>query len=154
MAARIATLPRQQRLDRCHDGAPPSNAGPGAPLWHGVSLSPNGAEVYVLDKTAQTVQVWTADDAPIWLATIPLRTSIKGAYTNCAYSCTRVGWPRHSYDGRYVFVGDSGDVIDTQMRQITTNIAAMRNTRHNFLKIDWAGGVPTATTTHFSMGRQ
>src|SRR2546429_5293517 len=31
----------------------------------------------------------------------------------CAYDCLGDGWLHHSLDGRYVFVGDSGDVIDT-----------------------------------------
>jgi hypothetical protein len=150
----VGSLVTGQILANESFGAPPANAGPGAPLSHGITLSPDGTELYVLDKTAQTVQVWTPGDTPLWLATIPLRTPIKGAYTNCAYSCTREGWLLHSYDGRYVFVGDSGDVIDTLTRQVVANIAELRNTRHGFLEIDWAGGAPTATTTHFGISHQ
>lgn len=121
---------------------------------HGVSLGPNGAEVYVLDAVAENVQVYTADDNPQWLATIPLNTPITGS-TRCGPTCTthREGWLLHSYDGKYVFVGDSGDVIDTSTRTIVTHLPALTDDRHGFVEVDWAGGSPTVTTTHFGVSR-
>lgn len=59
----------------------------------------------------------------------------------------------HSLDGRYVFVGDSGDVIDTSTRAVITQIPDLHNSRHGYLELDWSGGQPIATTTHFGVGR-
>lgn len=150
----VGDLTTGQILTNINFGPVPVHAAKGSTWSHGISLSPDGTEVYVLDKLAQQVKVWTAADVPAPLAAISLRTPVKGSYTTCAYSCAREGWLLHSLDGRYVFVGDSGDVIDTQTRQVVTNIPPLRDTRHGFLEIDWAGGVPVATTTHYGVGRQ
>jgi DNA-binding beta-propeller fold protein YncE len=120
---------------------------------HGISLSPDGEEIYVLDKPAQQVEVWSAGDAPSWLATIDLLTPIEGTYPSCTKACGREGWLLHSLDGHYVFVGDSGDVIDTATRSIVAFLPALQNTRHGYLEVDWSAGVPAATTTHFGIGR-
>jgi YVTN family beta-propeller protein len=149
----VGDLTTGQILANVSFGPVPSTFKKGDTASHGISLSPDGTELYVLDKPAQQVEVWTASDSPTQLAVINLQTPIKGHYTLCAYSCGRDGWLLHSLDGRYVFVGDSGDVIDTQTRQVVTNIPPLRNTRHGFLEVDWAGGVPVATTTHFGVGR-
>jgi DNA-binding beta-propeller fold protein YncE len=126
---------------------------PEGDVSHGISLSPDGKEVYVLDKPAQQVEVWSATDSPVWLATIDLLTPITGRYPSCPQPCGREGWLLHALDGRYVFVGDSGDVIDTTTRSIVAHIPALANTRHGYLEVDWSAGLPVATTTHFGLGR-
>jgi hypothetical protein len=118
---------------------------------HGISLSPGGREVYVMDAPAQQVEVWTARDAPRHLATIDV-SGLTGSESPCPYDCLRSGWLLHSMDGRYVFVGDSGDVIDTTTRTVVGSIPALANDRHGFLEIDWSGGAPVATSTHFGIG--
>jgi YVTN family beta-propeller protein len=133
-------------------GPVPPDAPDGA-LSHGLSLSPDGQEVYILDKPAEQVEVWSATDSPTWLATIDLITPVSGLYPSCRRVCGREGWLLHSLDGRYVFVGDSGDVIDTTTRSIVAHIPVLENTRHGYLEVDWSGGVPVATTTHFGIGR-
>jgi hypothetical protein len=50
-------------------GPVPSGFRPTSPS-HGISLSPDGTEVYVMDAPARQVEVWTAGDAPTHLATI------------------------------------------------------------------------------------
>jgi DNA-binding beta-propeller fold protein YncE len=123
---------------------------------HGVSLSPDGSEVYVLDMTQDSVRVYDASDSPQLVATVPLLHGIYGGTESpCAYDCAKVGWLLHSRNGRYVFVGDSGDVIDTKARTVVTYLAPLHENRHGFVEVDWTSwpsGVPVGTTTHFGMG--
>ena len=37
---------------------------------------------------------------------------MSGEESPCSYDCARDGWIQHSLDGRFVYVGDSGDVFD------------------------------------------
>jgi hypothetical protein len=55
-------------------------------------------------------------------------------------------------DGAYVFVGESGDVIDTATHRIATFIPPLANTRHGFIDVLWRNGVPVAGN-HFGYGR-
>jgi hypothetical protein len=123
---------------------------------HGVSLSPDGAEVYVLDMTQNAVRVYDGTDDPSLLATVPLAHGIYGASESpCAYDCAKVGWLLHSRDGAYVYVGDSGDVIDTATRMVATYIAPLHENRHGFIEVDWTSWPPgksLSTTTHFGHG--
>jgi len=59
----------------------------------------------------------------------------------CAADCLGEGWLHHSRDGRYVFVGDSGDVISTTTRTVVGYLPAMYNSR-KMIEIDWQNGVP------------
>jgi hypothetical protein len=61
------------------------------------------------------------------------------------------GWLLHSRDGRFVYVGDAGDVISTATRQIVAHLTPLANT-HTYLEIDWQNGVPTFTTGKWPMG--
>jgi hypothetical protein len=123
---------------------------------HGISLAPDGAEVYVLDLVTDSVRVYDGTDAPQLLATIPLQHGFYGGTESpCAYDCAKVGWLLHSRDGRFVYVGDSGDVIDTGTRTVVAFLPPLRQSRHGFLEVDWSSwpaGTPVATTTHFGMG--
>jgi YVTN family beta-propeller protein len=131
-------------------GPIPSTFEPSAPS-HGISLSPDGKEVYVLDSPKGQVEVWTSADSPAHVATIDV-SGLTGSESPCAYDCLRDGWLLHSRDGRYVYVGDSGDVIDTTTHRVVTNIAALANCRHGYIEVEWTMGAPTGTTTHFGMG--
>jgi hypothetical protein len=74
-----------------------------------------------------------------------------GEEAPCAYDCARDGWIQHSRDGRYVYVGDAGDVIDTRTRAVVARLPPLRNSRKH-LEIDWRGGVPVATTSRTGLG--
>lgn len=135
------------------------NFGPIPPTWtgsapsHGISLAPDGSEVYVLDSSVGQVRVYSGSDTPRLLARIPLVHPIAGNDRPCFYDCPKEGWLLHSRDGRYVFVGEAGDVIDTRTRTVVASLPALANDRHGFIEIDWRDGVPTATTSHFGIGR-
>jgi hypothetical protein len=127
----------------------------GAPLGasHGISLSPDNRELYVLDVVNNQVRVYDASDHPTLLATLALYHPIyPGEESPCAHTCHKSGWLLHSLDGKYVIVGDSGDVIDTRTRSVVHNLAPIQNSRHGFIEIDGANGVVVATSTHFGTG--
>src|SRR5438105_10877237 len=66
-------------------------------------------------------------------------------------NCSKEGWVLHSRDGRFVYVGDAGDVIDTATRQSVAFLPSLSNTR-KVIEIDWQNGLPTFTTTRYGLG--
>ena len=123
---------------------------------HGISISPDERELYVIDAPNSYVHVFDIsglpNTAPVQVADIPLNTPMGGNESPCAYDCTQEGWLMHSLDGRYVYVGDSGDVIDTQTHQIVTNLPELAQTRQ-FIEIDWTNGVPVNASQRESIGQ-
>jgi hypothetical protein len=131
---------------------------PGFPITapsHGASLSPDERELYVIDSPSKAVRVYNVARvaegvAPTQVAVIPV-SGLSGTETPCAYDCGRGGWLQHSLDGRFVYVGDSGEVIDTASHQVVATLAPLANTKKS-LEIDWSGGVPIATSGRTGVG--
>ena len=127
---------------------------PSAPS-HGISLSPDERSVWVIDAPNSYVHVFGVAQvparAPRLLANVRLSQPMSGNESPCAYDCTRDGWIQHSRDGRFVYVGDSGDVIDAHTFRRVAYLPTLRNTR-KMLEIDWRGGVPVATTSRQGVG--
>ena len=120
---------------------------------HGVSLSPDNKEVYVMDSCVDTIRAYTATDDPQPIAAIPLTHKIHGGTEQaCAWDCSKDGWVMHSRDGKYVYIGDSGDVIDTATHTVTTYLDLLANCRHGFLDIVWKNGQIVDTSTHVGLG--
>ena len=120
---------------------------------HGVSISPDNKEVYVMDSCIDSVQVYTATDDPQLVITIPFAHKIHGGTEqNCAWDCTKDGWVMHSRDGKYVYIADSGDIIDTATHTIATYMEYLANCRHGFVEMDWKAGQIVDTTTHVGLG--
>jgi DNA-binding beta-propeller fold protein YncE len=123
---------------------------------HGVSLSPDGKELYVIDSVHKAVRVY--DVSKVSQGVAPTRFGVirvdglNGNESPCAYDCGQDGWLQHSLDGRFVYVGDSGEVIDTATRKVLTTLATLANTRKS-LEIDWANGVPIATSGRTGVGQ-
>ncbi len=121
---------------------------------HGISLSPDEKEIYLIDAANSYVHVFDVSglpgSPPVQVANIPV-ASMAGNEAACTYDCLRDGWIRHSLDGRYVFVGDSGDVIDTGTRQVVAHLPALHDSRKD-IEIDWQNGTPVATSTRSGVG--
>jgi len=129
-------------------------SGPSAPS-HGISLSPDERELYVVDWP-DYVHVFDVSggpgQAPPQVADIALTPSMNHSESPCLYDCLADGWLQHSRDGRFVYVGDQGDVIDTATRQPVAQLATLANTR-KMIEIDWNDGVPVfAATARASVG--
>ncbi|GAC1442854.1 MAG: hypothetical protein NVSMB52_00520 [Chloroflexota bacterium] len=122
---------------------------------HGISLSPDEKELYVIDAPNSIVHVFDVrhvpSAAPKQVADIHLNHPMTGPESQCAYDCERGGWLVHSRNGRFVYVGDSGDIIDTRTRKVVAFLDDLYNTK-KFLEIDFKNGVPISTTTRSGMG--
>ena len=135
-------------------GSVPANLPDSAPS-HGVSLSPNERELYVDDDVNKVVQVWNVAGvaegvAPTRITEIPV-AGLEGSHSPCAYDCGRGGWIQRSLDGRFVYVGDSGSVIETATNKVVGDIPTLVETKL-CIEIDWAGGVPVATSGRTGIG--
>jgi hypothetical protein len=128
-------------------GFPASGGAASAPS-HGISLSPDEKEVYLIDSINNYVHVFDVtglpESAPRQVADIQLLGALSGNESPCAYNCLKYGWLHHSRDGRYVFVGDSGDVIDTTLRKTAMTLPALANSRTE-IEIDFENGAPLPT---------
>ena len=106
--------------------------GPNPPS-HGLVLSPDGSELWVLDAPNSTVHVFDLrplpEAPPRQVKDIRLSKPLSGDQNPCTVNCARIGSLIRSADGRYVYVGDSGDVIDTKRREVVTNLEALHNSR-------------------------
>jgi hypothetical protein len=132
----------------------PSNF-PASDPSHGISLSPDERELYVIDSPNSYVHVFDVSGVPrrppVQVANIPLSHPVPGYEHPCAYDCFKDGWLQHSGDGRFVYVGDEGDVINTATRRVVAHLSALVTTR-KMLEIDWRKGVPVFTTTRAGLG--
>ena len=128
--------------------------GPSDPS-HGISLSPDEKELYIIDWANSYVHVFDVSQvptsAPRQVADIQLSRSMHHNESPCAYDCLADGWLQHSRDGRFVYVGDAGDVIDTASRKVVANLDPLYNSR-KMLEIDWQNGIPVFTTSRQGMG--
>jgi DNA-binding beta-propeller fold protein YncE len=122
---------------------------------HGISLSPDERQLWVLDAPTNYVHVFDVTGlpqrAPRLIANVRLRHPLIGSEADCAYDCARDGWLQHSRSGCFVYVGDSGDVISGSSFRVVGFLPALQNTR-KMLEIDWSHGVPVATTTRSGLG--
>ncbi len=127
----------------------------GSTSAHGITISPDEKELYLIDTPNSYVHVFDISglpaSPPVQVANIPLSPVLGGTESPCLYDCGKEGWMLHVADGRYVIVGDSGDVIDTTTRTIAYYLPTVNNTR-KFLEIDWQSDHPIFTTTRQGMG--
>ncbi len=133
----------------------PASFSPSAPS-HGISLTPDERQVWVIDGPNSYVHVFSVSRLPSHrpreIKNIRLPDPLTGSESGCSYDCSRDGWLQTSASGCYVFVGDSGDVLSTTSYRRVAFLAPLRDTR-KMLEIDWQGGVPISTTSRIGLGR-
>src|SRR5581483_4268696 len=112
---------------------------------HGISLSPDSRQLYLIDTPNGYVHVFGVHglprSAPRDIADIKLVHPPAGGDS----------WLQHSRDGRFVYVGLSGDVIDTASRKVVTYLPPLRGSTE-FIEIDWRNGRPVAATSRYGVG--
>src|SRR5205085_304216 len=81
---------------------------------HGISLSPDERQLWVLDTPNADVHVFDVQGVPRRpprrIADVKLSHTFAGRQASCSQDCERDGWLAHSQSGCLVFVGDTGDV--------------------------------------------
>ncbi len=96
---------------------------------HGIGLSPDQRDLWLVDRPNRAVHEFDISGlphrAPVMIATVHV-------------SGPNLGWLNLSRDGRYLFAGDAGNVINTQTRSTVARLGALADSRYN-LEIDWAG---------------
>jgi DNA-binding beta-propeller fold protein YncE len=122
---------------------------------HGIALSPDNHTLWVLDVPNGYVHEFDVGGLPTrrpkLVASVRLSRPMVGNESPCGEDCARDGWLQESADGRYLFVGDSGDVVDTRAQRVIAFLPALRNSRYP-IEIDWQRGRPVATTSRTSIG--
>ena len=103
--------------------------GPNPPS-HGLVLRPDRPELWVLDAPNHTLHVFDVSATPRRLDDVRLERTLTGPGTLTA-----------SADGRYLYVGGTGDVIDTQKQESIAILDALQHARA-VLEVDWVNGRP------------
>jgi hypothetical protein len=116
------------------------------PPDHGLALFPGRRELWVLDAPNSVAHVFDVSGAPQEpprkIDDVRFSKPISGDENPCAHQrCGRLGSLLASSDGRYLYVGDSGDVIDVAKREPVDNLEALHQSRL-LIEVDWVDGKP------------
>ena len=116
------------------------------PPSHGLVLAPGRGELWVLDAPNSRLHVFDVRGLPTRpprrLADIRLSKPLSGKESPCPADCGRIGSLQRSSDGRFLYVGDAGDVIDAQRREVLGNLEALHNSRVH-LEVVFSAGRPS-----------
>jgi hypothetical protein len=107
--------------------------GPNPPS-HGLSLAPDRPELWVLDTPNRSLHVFD-------VSALPDGPPRRVEDVRLAETMTQIGSLTQSADGRFLYVGDAGDVIDTRTRKPVANLEALQRSRV-VLEVDWVEGRP------------
>jgi hypothetical protein len=103
--------------------------GPNPPS-HGLVLRPDRPELWVLDAPNHALHVFDVSEAPRRVADVRLETTL-----------TAPGSLAQSADGRYLYVGGAGDVIDSQTQKSIANLPPLMHASA-VLEVDSVDGRP------------
>ncbi|MFL5943978.1 MAG: YncE family protein [Gaiellaceae bacterium] len=107
--------------------------GPNPPS-HGLALAPDRPQLWVLDAPNRTLHLFDVSG-------LPQRPPRRLADVRLERTMSKPGSLLLSGDGRFLYVGESGDVIDTQTRTSVIQLAALKDARA-LLEVDWVDGRP------------
>jgi hypothetical protein len=107
--------------------------GPNPPS-HGLSLAPDRPELWVLDAPNHALHVFDVSALPDGL---PRRVDDVRLET----TMTQSGSLTRSADGRFLYVGGAGDVVDTQTQKSVAQLEALQKSSV-VLEVDWVDGRP------------
>jgi hypothetical protein len=116
------------------------------PPDHGLALLPRRRQLWVLDAPNSVAHVYDVSGVPRELPRkiddVRFSKPISGDENPCAHPrCERLGSLLASSDGRYLYVGDAGDVIDVAKREQLLNLEALHQSRL-MIEVDWVAGKP------------
>ena len=106
-------------------------SGPNPPS-HGLALAPDRPQLWVLDAPNRTLHLFD-------VSALPRRPPRRLDDVRLGHRMSKAGSLLMSADGRFLYVGESGDVIDTRMRESVVQLAALREARA-LLEVDWVDG--------------
>ncbi|MBX9585483.1 MAG: hypothetical protein K2X87_34690 [Gemmataceae bacterium] len=110
---------------------------------HGVGLTPDEAEVWVVDAANERAHVFDATaNPPAYKESIKLRE--------------QPGWVTFSLDGKFAYPS-TGEVIDAGTKKIVARLADEEGREvhgEKMVEIHFKGGVPVATGDQFGLGRK
>jgi hypothetical protein len=104
------------------------------PPSHGLALAPDRPELWVLDAPNHALHVFDVSG-------LPQRSPRRVEDVRLERTMTKPGSLLQSADGRYLYVGEAGDVIDTRTRKSVIQLAALKEARA-LLEVDWVDGRP------------
>jgi hypothetical protein len=103
------------------------------PPSHGLCLAPDRPQLWVLDSVNRLLSLYDVRHVPAQTPRHLANVRISEVHGIGSLLC--------SADGRFVYVGGSGDVIDTHTRSVVTNLEALQHTNVQLL-MDWVEGRP------------
>jgi DNA-binding beta-propeller fold protein YncE len=110
---------------------------------HGVGLTPDEREVWVVDAANERVHVFdNTADPPRYVTSVKLRE--------------QPGWVTFSLDGRYAYPS-TGEVIDTATKRVVAALADEQGREvhsEKVVEVHFRGGVPVAAGDQFGLGRR
>jgi hypothetical protein len=107
--------------------------GPNPPS-HGLALRPDRPELWVLDAPNHTLHAFD-------VSALPEQPPRRLADVRLDRTMTDAGSLTRSADGRYLYVGGTGDVIDTQKREPIAQFDALQHATA-MLEVEWENGQP------------
>jgi DNA-binding beta-propeller fold protein YncE len=112
---------------------------------HGISLTPNERQLWVMDSPNGYAHVFDVSG-------VPQRRPTRIADIRLVHPLTGgSGWIQMASDGCFVYLGDSGEVISTTSFRPVAFLPSLRSTKAS-LEIDWRNGLPVATSTRTGLG--
>ena len=113
-------------------------------------MSADEQKLYVIDAVNNVVYVFNIAGANIYspqmVDTVRLTHNLGGQEAGCAYDCLGDGWLHISRNDKYLFVGDSGDVIDLRSSppKVVAYFPQMRESRKE-IEVDCDKNIPITT---------